>query len=99
MDKNEIVARIGIIRTRANLSARELSMMIGKSPGYINKLETSKFNLTIDALLDIIYACNSSPEEFSYGDINSHKLDKEIILLLNKSNADKKQAILSILKN
>lgn len=42
MDINDIIDRIGIIRTRANLSARALSLAIGKSDGYIHLLETSR---------------------------------------------------------
>ena len=42
MELKEIVARIGIIRTRANLSARALSLMIGKNASYIHLLESDK---------------------------------------------------------
>ena len=99
MDIKEVINRIGIIRTRANLSARELSLMLDKSSGYINKLETTGFKLSIDTLLEIINICGSTPEEFFYENLSSHKIDKDIIMLLNKVNPEKKQAILSILKN
>ena len=42
MDIREIVNRIGIIRTRANLSARALSLAIGKNASYIHLLESNK---------------------------------------------------------
>lgn len=56
MEIKEIVARIGIIRTRANLSARALSLMIGKNASYIHLLESEKttFEPSLSVLLDII---------------------------------------------
>ena len=45
MELKEIVASIGIIRTRANLSARALSLMIGKNASYIHLLESEKQHL------------------------------------------------------
>lgn len=56
MELNEIVARIVIIRTRANLSARALSLMIGKNASYIHLLENEKtiFEPSLSFLLDII---------------------------------------------
>ena len=45
MDLKEIIARIGIIRTSANLSARALSLMIGKNASYIHVLESEKNNI------------------------------------------------------
>ena len=39
MDIKEIIKRIGIIRTKANLSARALSQNAGLNDGYINRLD------------------------------------------------------------
>ena len=56
MDLKQIVERIGIIRTRANLSARALSLLIGKNASYIHLLESEKttFEPSLSVLLDII---------------------------------------------
>lgn len=40
MELNEIINRISQLRTREGLSARELSLRIGKNEAYINRLET-----------------------------------------------------------
>ena len=67
MDRNEIILRISQIRCRANFSARALSQRIGLNDGYINRLESKKdFLPTVEVLLRIIEACNSTPEEFFY---------------------------------
>ena len=42
MDLNELIDRIGYIRSKANLSARKLSLAIGKNAGYIHMLETNR---------------------------------------------------------
>jgi len=99
IDLNEIIKRIGIIRTRANLSARELSLRIDKSEAYINRLEYRKnFEPSIGVLNDIINVCNSSHEEFFYYNIHQHKADKEIIDLLKNASDEKKRAIIALLK-
>lgn len=41
MNKKEIIHRISSLRTKANLSARELSLRAGLNAGYVNRLETS----------------------------------------------------------
>ena len=99
MTLNEIIKRIGYIRNKANMSARELSLSIDKTPSYINKLETSGFNLTVQTLLDIIESCNFTTENFFYEDIETYLVDKEILMLLKNINIEKKKAIISILQN
>ena len=74
---NEIIDRIGILRTRANLSARGLSLAIDKNASYINILESNRsFEPSLSTLLKIIEVCGSTPEEFFYGDIHSIKPTK-----------------------
>ena len=98
MDLNEIIDRIGQLRTRAGLSARELSIRIDKNEAYINRLESKRnFEPSISVINDIAQACGSSLEEFFYYDINQFKNDKEIIELLKKVPAEKKKAWIELL--
>ncbi len=100
MELLEIIKRISIIRTRANLSARELSLRIGKNESYINRLEYRKnFEPSITVIADIAEACGSSFEEIFYYDINQYSTDKEIIDLLKKCNEKKKKAIIDLLNS
>ena len=100
MELNTLIERIGYIRNRANLSARKLSLEIGKNAGYIHMLETTKnFAPTFDTLIAIIEACRSSVEEFFYYDISAYAKDYQIIeLLKNTTDNEKKSAIISLLK-
>lgn len=101
MDLVDIINRISIIRTQANLSARELSLRIGKNESYINRLEYRKnFEPSISVIQDIVEACGSSLEEFFYYDMTQYKIDFEIIDALKKvKDAKKKESFLYLLKN
>lgn len=101
MDKNEVVNRIGILRTKAGLSARDLSLRIGKNSAYISRLESKNdsFEPSVSALLEIIDACDSSACEFFYYDINQYGKDKYIIDLLKKAKPEIKNAIIKILES
>jgi len=101
MDILDIINRISYLRTRANLSARELSLRIGKNEAYINRLEYRKnFEPSITVLLDIISACGSTVDEFFYYDLTQYASDTQVIALLqNCKNDNKKQAIIELLKS
>ena len=100
MELNEIINRISQLRTREGLSAREVSLRIGKNEAYINRLEYRKnFEPSISVINDIVEACNSSLEEFSYYDMSQHKKDKEIIDLLKNASPITKESIINLLKN
>lgn len=100
MNKDDVVKRISQLRTQAGISARELSLMIGKNSAYISRLESKNdsFEPSVSALLEIIEACGSTESEFFYYDMQSYKQDKEIIDLLNKASPTKKQSIINLLK-
>lgn len=99
MDKIEIINRISQLRTRANLSARALSQRIGMNDGYISRMESKKdFLPSVEVLLSIIEACDSTTEEFFYKTMLDYKRDMEIINLLYCASEEKKNAILTLLK-
>ncbi len=100
MELDEIIDRISKLRTRANLSARELSLRIGKNESYINRLEYRKnFQPSVTVISEIAEACGSTLEELFYEDIGQYGKDKEIISLLKKCNDKKKKAIIDLLNS
>lgn len=101
MDKNEIVERISKLRTKAGLSARDLSLRIGKNSAYISRLESKNdsFEPSVSALLEIIDACGSTPLEFFYYNIYDFQKDMEILNLLKSATPIKKDSIINLLKN
>ena len=99
MSKEEIIERIGIARHNAGLSAKALSEMAGLNKGYINRLENGRdFLPSLDALLNIIESCGLTEEEFFYHDINSYKIDMDLIKSMRNISDDKKLAIVTLLK-
>ena len=100
MNLDEIIIRISQLRTRENLSARELSLRIGKNEAYINRLECRKnFEPSISVINDIAIACHSSLQEFFYYDINEYETDKKIIDSLKRIDPEVKKALLKIIEN
>lgn len=99
MNLNEIINRISQLRTREGLSARELSLSIGKNEAYINRLEYRKnFEPSISVINDIVEVCNSSLEEFFYYDLNQYKQDKEVLNFIKTLSTHQKEAIMNLYK-
>ena len=102
MDKKEVGLRVSYIRNKMGLSARELSLRIGKNEAYISRLESSKdsFEPSVTALLDIIEVCGMTESEFFYDNINDYENDKKILDLIKKTkNKEIKESIIKILEN
>ncbi|MBP3630293.1 MAG: helix-turn-helix transcriptional regulator [Clostridia bacterium] len=97
MTVKDIIQRIGYFRTKSNLSARELSLRIGKHDGYINKLESQDFNLPTSVLLEIIDALDITIEEFFCWKTNYNPETKEIIEKLAKLSNSNRQTILDLI--
>ncbi len=98
MTTDDIINRIGELRTREGLSARELSLRIGKNEAYINRLEYRRnFQPSIEVIKDIAEACNSSLEEFFYYKISEYKNDTMLIEKFKALSQEKKDALLTLL--
>jgi len=100
MTTKEVIERISRIRTRANLSARALSLDIDKNASYIHLLESQGkgFEPSLSVLFEIIRVCGSTPEEFFYKDMESYKLDMEVLAFLKTLSPYQKEAILNLYK-
>lgn len=100
MNLETLIERISYIRVRADLSARKLSLLIGKNAGYIHMLEQNKnFAPTFDTLMSILETCNTTTEEFFYYDIEAYRQDIQIIERLKKiKDEEKKSAIITLLE-
>lgn len=102
MDIQEISNRILYFRNSKNISARELSLSIGKNANYINQLESLAFIIPADTLLVIIDNLGITPAEFFAEDYKNYKTKKSILNLLediaNNISQDKITELLSSLK-
>ena len=93
-----LINRLGYIRNRAKLSARELSQRLGFSIAYIAKFENGDFNIPSEVLLDAISICNSNTEEFFHSDISKYNEHKDLLEKYESLSSDSKQTILDLMK-
>ncbi len=98
MEIKDILFRIGYFRNKSNLSARALSLEIGKNPAYITKLESGEYEPSMQVILDIIKACHITPEEFFYNNYQSYKLDAQTLNIIKSMSEKKKMALNELLE-
>lgn len=99
MDMNTLLQRIGYFRNKKNLSARELSLRIGKSDTYINQVENKNFRISLPVLFEIIDALEVSCAEFFSDNYKSFQQDKEILDVLRSLSPGRKNSFLDLMKN
>ena len=99
MEVKEILSRIGYVRNKANLSAREVSLRIGMSPQYVAQLESGRIVLTIEKLLQILEVCDFPVERFFSTNIAEYTLDSELKALIEALPIDKKKNLIDFIKN
>lgn len=99
MNLDNLIQRIGYFRNKKNLSARELSLRIGKSNTYINQIECKNFTLSLPVLFDIINALEISAAEFFSDNYQNYEQDKEILSILYALSPDRKKSFLDLMKN
>ncbi len=98
MDIKEILNRIGYVRNKANLSAREVSQRMGMSPQYVAQLESGRIVLTVEKLLQILELCDFPIERFFSSNIDDYKVDNELKTLIEALPTDKKKNIIEFIK-
>ena len=98
MEIKEILSRIGYVRNKANLSAREVSLRMGMSPQYVAQLERGRIVLTVEKLLQILDICDFPIERFFSSNITDYNIDNELKLLIEALPTDKKKNIIEFIK-
>lgn len=93
-----LINRIGIFRNRANLSARELSLTIDKTPVYISKFENGDFSIPAEVLLDVIDVCGIGYEGFFSENLTDYAKDKECLDEFRKLSAKSKETIINLMR-
>ncbi|MBQ7797516.1 MAG: helix-turn-helix transcriptional regulator [Clostridia bacterium] len=98
MEIKEILSRIGYVRNKANLSAREVSQRMGMSPQYVAQLESGRIVLTVEKLLQILEICEFPIDRFFSSNIVDYKIDNELKSLIESLPTDKKKNIIEFIK-
>ena len=98
MEIKEILSRIGYVRNKANLSAREVSQRMGMSPQYVAQLESGRIVLTVEKLLQILEICEFPIDRFFSSNIADYKIDNELKSIIESLPSDKKKNIIEFIK-
>lgn len=64
MDEKDFSLRLATLRTKKNVSAREMSLAIGQNQGYINHIETGQGTPSLSAVFYICDYLGITPSEF-----------------------------------
>ena len=99
MDEQFIKQRISKLRTDKNISARELSLQLGQSTGYINTIENGKSLPSMSMFLCICEHFKITPQEFFDEGNDYPNLIQEILKESRKLNKQSLESLLTIIKN
>lgn len=87
------------LRMQKNVSARDMSLSMGQSEGYINKIETGN---SLPSMTGFFYICDYfqiTPKEFFDYDINDPNQMRDLIKDLNSLNTKQIENISAIIKD
>ena len=99
MNQEWFSSRLAQVRTERKLSARDLSLSLGQSAGYINKIEN---NRSLPSMQVFFYLCEFlqiTPEEFFDQNVTYPLLLNETISELQKLDSQQLEHVLSIVKD
>lgn len=99
MDEKDFSMRLATLRTKKNVSAREMSLSIGQNQGYINHIESGQGTPSLSGIFYICEYLGITPSQFFDFDIkNPEKLNK-INEYLKKLNDKQLNALEMFLKS
>ena len=64
MEERDFALRLAMLRTKKNVSAREMSLAIGQNQGYINHIETGQGTPSLAGFFYICEYLGITPSEF-----------------------------------
>lgn len=91
--------RLAQLRIEKGVSARDMSLSLGQSESYINKIENRR---TMPSMTGFFYICeylNIAPHEFLNPDIASPSKTCELATALGKLPPEKAEHVLQIVKD
>ena len=99
MEEKHFALRLATLRTKRNVSAREMSLSIGQNPNYINHIETGSATPSLSGMLYICEYLGITPSEFfDFDNNNPAKLNK-INEYLKKLNDEQLEIVETLVKN
>ncbi len=96
IDEKFICERISELRTKRNISARDMSLSIGQNPGYINSIENKK---SLPSMQTFLYICDFleiTPQEFFDVENDWSPIIADIVSCCRKLDPDNQEIVLSV---
>ena len=91
--------RIAELRTQKGVSARDMSLSLGQSESYINKIENRRTLPSMAGFLSICEYFGITPQEFFDADAHAPQKAKEIAREAAKLTPEQAEHILQIIKD
>ena len=91
--------RITELRTQKGVSARDMSLSLGQSESYINKIENKR---TLPSMTGFIYICEYfgiTPQDFFNTESNSPQKAKELLNEIEKLSSEEAEHILQVVRD
>jgi len=99
MNELYLAERIAKLRTKRNVSARDMSLSIGQNENYINHIENGKALPSMTAFFYICEYLDISPKDF-FDDSLSNPIElAEILLHLDNLNPKQMEHVTAIIKD
>ncbi len=96
MDYRHIIERLSLIRTKKNLSSRELGRILGNSDTYFYKVEDKSIILNLPKFLEILEILEIGTEEFFYEDFENYEKDKEVLKFIKSLSKEEFDALVTL---
>lgn len=91
--------RLSRLRTQKGVSARDMSLSLGQSESYINKIENKK---ALPSMKGFFYICeylNVHPKDFFDDEVGSPVKLNELLVELKKLNDEQLEHLLAIIRD
>ncbi|MPN60884.1 hypothetical protein SDC9_208617 [bioreactor metagenome] len=91
--------RLVLLRTKIGVSAREMSLSLGQSESYINKIENRKSLPSMTGFFLHMQYLNIHPKDFFDDELSNPTKISEIVSGLNKLNDKQLEYILALIND
>jgi transcriptional regulator with XRE-family HTH domain len=95
-DLSFFAERLAALRIKKGVSARDMSLSIGQSPNYINKIENKKNYPSMAVFFYICEFLEITPKDFFDGDIKNTELMRELSSTLREMDDETLRHILGL---
>ena len=98
MDKKDFAKRLIEIMNENNVTARELSLKVGRNPGYINTIINGRSFPSMDGFFDICEELGITPMDFFETENRYPELLSRMIPYINKINPKEAGTVIQLLE-